>query len=252
MPEPSETPPASPPTAGPRFSWGRALAVASLTLAGLVVLSLPINLIVDSALILLFVGALGAIASLLIGLAAGVLLIRRRERIGYPLAALAGVLLSVAYLASGFVMIARARRSCTEIMASLALADYAAAQADYDRRHGGEPGQRQYATPYAALLSDPTSKLMLRSFSHVGKNYVFRDCMSIAGKPIEGKKDFALCATPAVYDQPCRRTLIVRTDGVVWAKDLGRVCLIDDFPDDPAGKGWQRALGQERGPAAFP
>ena len=249
MPESSETPPASPPTAGPRLSWGRALAVASLTLAGLVVLSLLINLIVDSALILLFVGALGAIASLLTGLAAGVLLIRRRERIGYPLAALAGVLLSAAYLTAGFVLITWDRRLCTETMAALALERYAAAQADYDRWHGGEPGQRQYATPYTALLSDPTS---LRSFSQVGKSYVLRDCMSIAGKPIDGKKDFALCATPALYGQPCRRTFIVRTDGVVWAKDLGRVCLIDDFPDDPAGKGWQRALGQERGPAAFP
>jgi len=70
--------------------------------------------------------------------------------------------------------------------------------------------------------------------------YRFLECARVGGKPINWAKDFALCATPANYGETGRRTFVVRADGVVWAKDLGRAEFVEDFPADPGAEGWEK------------
>jgi hypothetical protein len=71
--------------------------------------------------------------------------------------------------------------------------------------------------------------------------YRLKECQTIGGQSVNWKKDFALCAAPIKYGWGTRRTFIIMTDGVVWAKDLGRSEFVADFPADPAKEGWTRA-----------
>ena len=77
--------------------------------------------------------------------------------------------------------------------------------------------------------------------------HLYREMKTIGGKPIDWRKDFALCATPARYKYPGdryrtgRHTFIVSTDGVVFGKDLGEARFVDDYPADPLKDGWKRA-----------
>jgi hypothetical protein len=83
--------------------------------------------------------------------------------------------------------------------------------------------------------------------------YCFADMETIAGKPIDWRRDFALCAVPATYGRTGSRTFVVKTDGRVWARDLGadlylleapllanrdRPHFVADFPADPEAEGW--------------
>jgi len=64
---------------------------------------------------------------------------------------------------------------------------------------------------------------------------------SIGGQEIDWTKDFVFCAKPTRYWWTGRRVFIVKTDGVVWAKDLGKSDFVVDFPADPSKEGWQVA-----------
>ena len=66
----------------------------------------------------------------------------------------------------------------------------------------------------------------------------FEDMTTIGGRPIDWEKDFALCATPAVYGQVGYRTFIVMTNGTIFGKDLGGSEFVDDYPADPCAEGW--------------
>jgi hypothetical protein len=69
--------------------------------------------------------------------------------------------------------------------------------------------------------------------------YLCRDMQTIAGRPIDWTKDFALCAIPSTYGRTGYHTFIVSTDGVVWRMDRGRGAgFLSDFPADPEARGW--------------
>ena len=69
----------------------------------------------------------------------------------------------------------------------------------------------------------------------------YREMCTIFGSAINWDGDFAICATPAVYGKTGRKTYIMKTDGDVWAKDLGKSEFVSDFPSGVEGAGWQKA-----------
>jgi len=69
----------------------------------------------------------------------------------------------------------------------------------------------------------------------------YREMRTIFGSAINCDGDFAICATPAVYGKTGRKTYIMKTDGDVWAKDLGKSEFVSDFPSGVEGAGWQKA-----------
>jgi hypothetical protein len=128
---------------------------------------------------------------------------------------------------------------------------YVEAQALYRAKDWDKDGKLEYAHPFALLCSTEDAgepiQLIDPSFaladglgnSYPATGYYFRDCQTIGGVAIDWEQDFALCAFPMVYDRTGYRTFIVKTDGVVWAKDLGRSEPVKDFPADPAREGWR-------------
>jgi len=71
--------------------------------------------------------------------------------------------------------------------------------------------------------------------------YLYSAMRTIFGAPINWDGDFAICATPARYGETGRKTYVMRTDGEVWEKDLGKSEFVIDYPTNIEGAGWVRA-----------
>jgi hypothetical protein len=126
---------------------------------------------------------------------------------------------------------------------------YASAQTIYKRNDWDKDGKLTYATPFPLLsttLDEQGQPIQLidaafaaaTSPSTPKHGYCYRDCSTIAGAPIDWEKDFAICATPAVYGRTGYRTFIISTDGTTYGKDLGGAQFVSDYPADPVAAGW--------------
>ena len=74
----------------------------------------------------------------------------------------------------------------------------------------------------------------------------YREMRTIFGNAINWDGDFAICATPAGYGQGGRKTYLMKTDGDVWAKDLGKSEFVTDFPSGIESAGWVKVEPQKR------
>jgi hypothetical protein len=177
--------------------------------------------------------------------------------------AIAGIVVgAIGTLSSFFVMctaiaipsMMTARRSSFEVNGMCCLRACATAQTMYIKTDWDGNGKKEYAFPFTNLYQDASCggkehKLIDRGFADAAgpagapkMGYLFQDCKTIGGKPIDRTKDYALCAKPAVYGRTGCRTFIVSTDGMVWGKDLGSgATFVDDFPADPKAAGWSEA-----------
>jgi hypothetical protein len=156
---------------------------------------------------------------------------------------------SAVLIAGGFVCLQRARQETLETNAIGSCRTYANAQVMYHKNDWDGHGIA-YARPFTELWAPLESygariQLIDAAFrfattpSSPKHGYWFKDMETISGRPIDWTKDFALCAMPATYGKTGRRTLIVSTDGTVWAKDRGRSEFVADFPADPLKEGWR-------------
>jgi len=117
---------------------------------------------------------------------------------------------------------------------------YCAAQEAYKKTDWNGDGKLAYATSLAELYS--RTKMipegMMRAHGRNGtpyKGYLFLECKTMAAKKINWKHDYALCAIPATYGKTAVISLIVNTNGTVFAADLGPKGTFDeDYPEDPA------------------
>jgi hypothetical protein len=129
---------------------------------------------------------------------------------------------------------------------------YVEAQAIYRAKDWDKNGKLGYAHPFGLLFSTEGEdgvpiQLIDGSFAqadgsgygYCATGYYFQDCQTIGGVVIDWERDFALSAYPMVYGRTGYRVFIVKTDGVIWAKDLGRAEPVADFPADPAREGWR-------------
>jgi len=130
-----------------------------------------------------------------------------------------------------------ARKNAYEAAAVAGLRNYASAQAVYMMNNN------TYADQLAKLAKDQTVDAGLAAA--YGANgtprlgYVFRECKTIGGKPIDWPRDFALSAIPAAPGTPVRRSFIIRSDGTVYGMDRpSGGGFVDDFPEDPTAAGW--------------
>ncbi len=137
--------------------------------------------------------------------------------------------------------------------------NYVEAQALYRAKDWNKDGRMEYAHPFGLLASSWDEngneiQLIDGAFAQAdglgnslpATGYYFRDCQTIGGVAIDWGRDFALSAYPAVYGRTGYRAFIVGTDGVVWAKDLGRAKPVADFPADPGKAGWKRVELRKR------
>jgi hypothetical protein len=118
---------------------------------------------------------------------------------------------------------------------------YCEAQSIYRREDWGRNGKLEYADSLTRLRNAEiidTAFAAATSPDKAKHGYYFGDMSTIGGKLIDREKDFAFCATPAVYGNVGWRTFIVCTDGLVFGKDLGGSELVDDYPADPCADGW--------------
>jgi len=126
---------------------------------------------------------------------------------------------------------------------------YCMAQAVYKGMDWNNNDKWEYARPFPLLhdqgmSNGDTLRLIDADFAAATSpdkakhGYYFGDMATIEGKPIDPEKDFAFCATPAVYGKTGYRTFIVCTNGTTFGKDLGRSELVDDYPADPCADGW--------------
>jgi len=115
----------------------------------------------------------------------------------------------------------------------------------------GTRGVLEYAYPFMILYSQPDGagnpiQLIDRRFARATSpksnkhGYFFVDLLTINGRKIDIVDDYGLCAVPAKYGGKTKRTLIVSTNGTVWAKDTGGKPVFD-YPADPAMAGWKVA-----------
>jgi hypothetical protein len=130
---------------------------------------------------------------------------------------------------------------------------YCSAQSMYKRNDWDADTELEYAYPFKKLDTCPSGAGMgiqlvdgafLAACGPKGipkHGYLFLEPKTMAGKPIDWTKDFALCGTPAEYGKSGYRTFIVKTDGVIWGKDLGKSQFVMDFPAAPACAGWEKA-----------
>ena len=158
--------------------------------------------------------------------------------------------LSAAVLGIWLVMpLLRGGHDRSELYAMGSCRAYALAQIAYKLGGAGRPA---YAHPYPELvksgLAAGTASESERAWTLAegplgapAHGYLFGDMRTVAGRPIDWSKDFALCATPAKYGGATLRTFIVGSAGTVWAKDLGKSDFVADFPADPLREGWQVA-----------
>jgi type II secretory pathway pseudopilin PulG len=163
--------------------------------------------------------------------------------IGCGIATLVGVALLAVLVVLGVNSLRKRRGKAMEVVAVANLRNVAAAQEQY----------RLMKNAYAAKVSALSDEAMtggaqmnlippgLTSGTHAG--YVFREMKSIGGKPIVPARQYAVCASPteAVEGGRGKRTFIMASDGVIWAKERAQGAgALEDFPADPAADGWQQ------------
>ena len=135
--------------------------------------------------------------------------------------------------------------SSTETGAVGSCRAYAGAQVLYRKANN------QYANPYAKLYnaSDPTKCYLAKNFVDARgptgdpkQGYLFQECKTIGGKPIDWTKEFAFCAIPSRHGKTGHRSFIVTTDGTVYGKDQGpKGTFVTDFPANLKAAGWELA-----------
>jgi hypothetical protein len=76
--------------------------------------------------------------------------------------------------------------------------------------------------------------------------YRYRGMRTIFGAPINWDGDFAICATPAEYGKTGRKTYLLKTDGDVWEKDLGKAEFPTDYPSNIEGAGWAKSGAEKK------
>jgi Protein of unknown function (DUF2950) len=154
--------------------------------------------------------------------------------------------------------------SSSDLRAADSCRDYATAQVlfkrcDLDAFAGGGPvhapgtaGVFEYASDLRDLNEtidvDGTINLIDGAFRNARGpkgipryGYLFLEMKTLAGKPINWRSEYALCAVPAKYASSGRFTLIIKSDGQVWAKDVGHSQFLTDYPADPRADGWREA-----------
>jgi hypothetical protein len=162
-----------------------------------------------------------------------------------PMVGLGGMRLWAAYERRGV------RISSLDTNAIGSVRAYCSAQSMYKRNDWDGDGELEYAEIPAELTTQVDGagtpiELMDRAFAAaqgvygVPKHgYIFRAMAYIDTERIDWKKDFALCAIPAVYGRTGYRTFIVSTSGTVFGKDQGEGgTFVDDYPADPDAEGW--------------
>jgi len=129
---------------------------------------------------------------------------------------------------------------------------YRDAQYAYHREDRDGDKRTEYARTAQDLLAlqdlpDEVRKLVDAGFAAARgakgqprDGYLYLEMKTVFGVPINWEGEFAICATPAEYGRAGRKTYILKTDGDVWARDLGRSEFVEDFPMDVSGKGWEK------------
>lgn len=136
-----------------------------------------------------------------------------------------------------------------EVWAVASCRAYIVGQMGYHDKDRDGDGELEYANPYTVMAKTGTEgsryNLISASFASArgaaGKpenGYVFMDMKSIAGKPIDWKSSFALCATPKIYGKTGVNTFMVTSGYMIWKKNLGCSKFVEDVPADPAAEGW--------------
>jgi len=166
------------------------------------------------------------------------------------LAGIGGCLL--VYAAAESLNSARAR--AMEAGAAGHLRAYAESQ-DRHRADREKTGRAAYAEAVARLIvSDGRSydarASMLEAMSRSGGasgapygGYRFREMKTVAGRPVDWSREFALCAWPGEPEEGARArlTLVVGAGGAVWSREFPEDAgPVEDFPADPASAGWKR------------
>jgi hypothetical protein len=136
-------------------------------------------------------------------------------------------------------------------VAASSLKMYAAGQAMYRRLDLDGDGKASYASQLPSMhrakdsSGNPIGLLRDEMVAAYGPNgtpnygYVFLEMKTIAGKPIDWSKDYALCALPSPRRGSWTPTLIISTSGKIYSKDQGKDgTFVDDFPANPTAAGW--------------
>ncbi len=129
-------------------------------------------------------------------------------------------------------------RKANETHAVSALRQYAEAQMA-TRRQQHNLGSPTYADRLASL-QDLLPMEIVAAHGPEGTpyhGYLFRECRTFAGAPIDWSQDYALCATPASYGLLRRQTFLIATNGCIFGWDLGQSGFVDDYPEFTEG-GW--------------
>jgi type II secretory pathway pseudopilin PulG len=154
---------------------------------------------------------------------------------------LVGIPILAIIVAIAVPSIVAARRNNNEAKIVSALHDYAKAQESCRQT------SRSYAdslTKFAEHKTQFFESDLMAAHGLDGKplnGYLFKECVYVGGKKLNWTKDFALCAKPETYGKGGYRIFLVRSDGIVWGKDLEKSEFVADFPTDPAKEGWLRA-----------
>jgi hypothetical protein len=135
------------------------------------------------------------------------------------------------------------QRSSLETNAVGALKTYAAAQAIYQKTDWDGDGKFVYADSLGKLAAvGLIDKAFAKARGPKGKpwhGYLFLECQSIGGQPIDWTTDFALCGIPAKYGHTGYRSFVMCTNGTIFPKDQGPAGgFVSDFPADPINAGW--------------
>jgi Protein of unknown function (DUF2950) len=131
-----------------------------------------------------------------------------------------------------------------------ALMAYASAQTMYKRQDWDSDGEREYATPFSLLREQkdadgnrieliPAEIAAAKSGGTPRNGYVFKDVVTIGGRPVDWTTTYALCAAPVKYGSSGKH-VIVMVDGTLWARDMGKSVFVTAFPADPAKAGWTK------------
>jgi hypothetical protein len=171
---------------------------------------------------------------------------------GLACCSLAGLVLAIA-AAAGLVWlnssITARRARAMEWTAAANLRSYAAAQEQYRLLEGA------YADRVALLVEKPGPDgrplnllpfLIAAAARPEGAPYAgyrYAEMKTVAGRPVDWKNEFALSAYPQGSEEGAsgKRSLIISTDGAVWSRECAEGAgPTDDFPADPAARGWRR------------
>jgi Protein of unknown function (DUF2950) len=175
---------------------------------------------------------------------------RSKRMAGFYIGMVVGL---AAVVATALLLLTRRRIAQNEAGVVRFMREYVTAQREFNKNDWDADGDLEYAVPYKLLTTQleghaPTSlippiasdrpKPGLLGVPSPGYDYV--DMSELHGKSIDYNRDFGLCGTPADYGKTGRRTFIVKTDGVVWGKDLGKSEFVRNFPADPKAEGWSK------------